>query len=187
MNDIVLQLERLTLRGFKESDISDLHKMLIRPETSEFNPTTYSENEADTRRLVHDWNQQIEQGSDRKKFTFLIEITETCAFVGIIGLDIIKVNYKNAEVWFKLSPEVWGHGYGTEALGSIIKFGFEDLKLHRIEAGCAVDNIGSYKVMEKAGMIREAHRRKLLPLRNGWSDNYEYAILEEDYFFNSKP
>lgn len=36
--------------------------------------------------------------------------------------------------------------------------------------------------MEKSGMIREAHRRKLLPLKSGWSDNYEYAILEEDYF-----
>ncbi len=70
----------------------------------------------------------------------------------------------------------------TEALERIIQFGFEDLKLHRIEAGCAVNNIASYKVMEKCGMIREAHRRKLLPLKSGWSDNYEYAILEEDYF-----
>lgn len=187
MNDFVLQSEQLTLRGFKGSDISDLHKMLIRPETSEFNPTSYSENEADTRILIHDWKLQVKQGNDRKEFTFLIETTAACKFVGIIGIDIIKLNYKNAEVWFKLSPEVWGNGYGTEALGSIIKFGFEDLKLHRIEGGCAVDNIGSYKVMEKAGMIREAHRRKLLPLRNGWSDNYEYAILEEDYFLIYKP
>lgn len=179
---MILKSERLILRDFRESDISNLHEMLIRPETSEFNPTTYSKNEADTRSLIHDWNLQVQQGNDRKKFTFLIETNDTSTFVGIISIDIIKLNYKNAEVWFKLIPEVWGNGYGTEALRRIIKFGFEDLKLHRIEAGCAVDNIGSYRVMEKAGMIREAHRRKLLPLRNGWSDNYEYAILEEEYF-----
>jgi RimJ/RimL family protein N-acetyltransferase len=55
------------------------------------------------------------------------------------------LHYKNAEVWFKLSPEIWGKGYGTEALERIIKFGFEDLKLHRVEAGCAVDNIALIK------------------------------------------
>ena len=60
------------------------------------------------------------------------------------------------------------------------KFGFEDLKLHRIEAGCAVDNIGSFTVLKKVGMLREAHTRQLLPLKSGWSDNYGYAILSTD-------
>jgi RimJ/RimL family protein N-acetyltransferase len=91
------------------------------------------------------------------------------------------LHYKNAEVWFKLSPEIWGKGYGTEALERIIKFGFEDLKLHRVEAGCAVDNIATYKVMEKSGMIREAHRENYF-FKSGWSDNYEYADAEEEYF-----
>ena len=54
------------------------------------------------------------------------------------------------------------------------------MKLYRIEAGCAVENIGSISVLEKFGMIREAHTRKLLPLKTGWSDNYRYAILSTD-------
>lgn len=58
--------------------------------------------------------------------------------------------------------------------------GFETLQLHRIEAGCAVGNIGSMTVLEKVGMFREAHTRKLLPLKSGWSDNYRYAILSTD-------
>jgi RimJ/RimL family protein N-acetyltransferase len=65
-------------------------------------------------------------------------------------------------------------------LRRLINFGFNDLKLHRIEAGCAVENIGSLKVLEKVGIQREGHKRKVLPLKNGWSDNYEYAILETD-------
>ena len=67
-----------------------------------------------------------------------------------------------------------------ESLKAIISFGFETLKLHRIEAGCAVDNIGSFKVLEKAGMIREGRLRQVLPLKTGWSDNFEYSILETD-------
>lgn len=182
MNDLTLESKRLTLRPFRESDILTVHELLLRPESTEFNPTTYSDNEEETKNLVSSWQKESEQGKLRKKFTFLIETLTDQKFVGIIGIDLIKLPYKNAEVWFKLSPEIWGKGYGTETLERIIKFGFEDLKLHRVEAGCAVDNIASYKVMEKSGMIREAHRRKLLPLKNGWSDNYEYAILEEEYF-----
>ena len=62
----------------------------------------------------------------------------------------------------------------------IIEFGFVDLTLHRIEAGCAANNIGSVRVLEKAGMKREGMRRKTLPLKSGWADNYLYGILEDD-------
>jgi RimJ/RimL family protein N-acetyltransferase len=50
----------------------------------------------------------------------------------------------------------------------IFDFGFNTLKL-RISAGCAIENIGSFKVLEKAGMIREGHSRQLIPLKTGWS------------------
>jgi ribosomal-protein-alanine N-acetyltransferase len=62
----------------------------------------------------------------------------------------------------------------------MINFGFETLQLHRIGAGCAVKNSGSIRVLEKAGMIREGRCRKVVPLKTGWSDNFEYAILEND-------
>ena len=54
------------------------------------------------------------------------------------------------------------------------------LRLHRIETGCAVGNIGSIRVLEKAGMVREGRLRQVLPLRSGWSDNFKYSILETD-------
>lgn len=186
MNNLILESERLTLRAFKESDIHNIHEMLQKPESTVFNPSSYSNDKNETQKLINTWKSEAEAGENRKKFTFLIETNRDHTFVGIIGIDIIKPHYKNAETWYKLSPEIWGKGYATEALEKIIQFGFEELKLHRIEAGCAVDNIASYKVMEKSGMIREAHRRKLLPLKSGWSDNYEYAILEEDYFSKLK-
>ncbi|RQH09335.1 N-acetyltransferase, partial [Okeania hirsuta] len=38
------------------------------------------------------------------------------------------------------------------------------------------------KVLEKLGMKREGLRRKILPMADGWQDNYLYAMIEEDYF-----
>jgi RimJ/RimL family protein N-acetyltransferase len=40
-----------------------------------------------------------------------------------------------------------GKGHGTEAVNRVLDFGFNDLNLHRIKAGCAVENIAS-KVLE---------------------------------------
>lgn len=92
-----------------------------------------------------------------------------------------KVNYKSAEVWFKIHKNHWRKGYTTEALASLLAFGFNNLKLHRIEAGCAVENIASGKTLEKAGFTREGLKRKKLPIRGEWKDNYFYGILEEDF------
>jgi len=62
-----------------------------------------------------------------------------------------------------------------------LEYGFIDLKLHRIEACCAVENIASSKTLEKAGFKRECMKRKKLPIRGVWKDNYFYGILEEDF------
>jgi len=110
-----------------------------------------------------------------------MNLKSTNTFVGLISLRIGNSKYKIATVWYKLFPDFWSQGYATEALKSILNFGFNEVGLHRIEAGCAIDNIGSVKVLEKSGMIKEGHKRKVLPLKTGWSDSYEYAILEEDW------
>lgn len=64
----------------------------------------------------------------------------------------------------------------------VLDFCFNQLKLHRITAGCVTENIASAKVLEKSGLLKEGHCRKILPIRGQWFDNDEYAILEEDFF-----
>jgi len=179
MNITKLQTNRLLLRSFRDTDLTDIHALLTTPESSVYNPGQVPDNQVTTKILLTDWiNEKVTE--PRNKFTFSIENNDK-QFVGIISIGIIKRHYKNAEIWYKVNPQFWGKGYATEAVKEIIKFGFETLLLHRIEAGCATGNVASYKVLEKAGMYREAHTRKLLPLKSGWSDNYGYAILEEDF------
>ena len=84
------------------------------------------------------------------------------------------------EIYFKFSPASWGRGYATEVAKALIKSGFGKMNLHRIEAGVATENIKSIRVLEKAGMLREGIRRKVLPIRGEWKDNYHYSLLDED-------
>lgn len=101
-------------------------------------------------------------------------------FIGLFGFKLSHNKYRRGEVWYKIHIAHWNKGYATEVLAAIIDFWFEKLNLHRIEAGCAVNNVGSIRLLEKVGMKREGRGRKVLPLKSGWSDNYEYAILETD-------
>ena len=177
MNKFHLKSERLYLKLINISDLEDIHKLHSLPETDEFNALGIPENIEQTRTIIENWISE-NQKDKNQSFTFTIEFQKQ--FVGLIALNLGKEKYKNANVWYKLHLDFWNKGFATEALKIIINFGFDDLKLHRIEAGCAVENIGSIHVLEKVGMNLEGRKRQNLPLKNGWSDNFEYAIVSSN-------
>ena len=174
-----IKSERLILRSVTELDIAKIHLLNSSEEIARFNTSGIPESIEETKAILENWI--LENSKETTlRFTFAIELKKDTQLIGLIGINLGKIKYKNAEVWFKFDTKFWNKGYATEALKEILNFGFIDLKLHRIEAGCAVENIGSIKVLEKVGMLREAHTRKLLPLKSGWSDNYGYAKLSTD-------
>jgi len=75
-------------------------------------------------------------------------------------------------------------GYGSELCQELIRYGFEDLKLRRISAPCAALNYGSYRIMERNGMRREALHVKKFWARvdEEWVDEAVYALLAQEWF-----
>ena len=173
--------ERTRLRLIEISDLDAIHKLHSLPETDEFNTLGIPENIEETKAVIVPWIAENEL-SQIKNYTFSIEHKSSGDFMGLFGLKLGSAKYRRAEVWYKIHPDYWTKGFATEILRKVVAFGFESLKLHRIQAGSAVNNIGSIKVLEKAGLIREGRGRQVLPLKSGWSDNFEYSILESDYF-----
>jgi RimJ/RimL family protein N-acetyltransferase len=179
MNTTVLKTDRLNVRPILEKDIDNIHQLHSLEETDKFNTLGIPKNRTETKTIVEKWL-VANNAPENKSYTFAVELHTENEFIGLIGINLGKEKYKNAEVWFKFHPKYWNGGYATECLKNVLNFGFESLELHRIEAGCAIGNAGSIAVLEKVGMQREAHTRKLLPLKSGWSDNYGYAILATD-------
>ena len=177
--NINLKTKRLDLKPVSANDIENIYQLQCLEETARFNTSAIPNSSNDTKIKVEKWIAENNKENIRQ-FTFVVKLIEENKFIGLIGLNLGKEHYKNAEVWFQYDFKFWNKGYATESLREIINFGFENLKLHRIEAGCAIENLGSINVLEKVGMLREAHTRKLLPLKSGWSDNYGYAILSDD-------
>ncbi|NQX39230.1 GNAT family N-acetyltransferase [Pedobacter steynii] len=170
---------RLLIRDLNPHDLDFIHALHLIPEVQRY--ATMDVHESIT--ASNDYlNNYIEQQSTapRKEYGFCISLTDQTP-VGLIGLSNCSDKFKNAELWFKLAPEYWGKGYTTEAALALLEFGFRQLLLHRIEAGVATENAASIRVLEKIGMKREGLRRKILPIRGEWKDNYHYALLEEEF------
>ncbi len=174
-----ISTERLTIRPVTRHDIDFIHQLHSLPETDRYNTLGLPATIDDTAATLEGWLQE-QQAIPAKRYTWIIENIEA-EFVGLAGIIMGKPKYLLADLWYKIHPDSWRKGYATEVVQHILKFAFKELHLHRIEAGCAVENTASARVMEKAGMKREGLRRKVLPIRGSWADAYSYAILDEDY------
>lgn len=161
------------------SDLHQVHQLHALPKVDQYNTLGIPEDISVTETMLAEWIKN-QQEIPRTEYVLLVEDLKGI-FIGVVAIWHINFKFKSAEIWYKLHPDYWGKGIGTEAAMALINFGFSTLNLHRIEAGCAVQNIASARILEKVGMTREGAKRKALPIRGEWIDNYEYAILEEDW------
>ena len=174
-----LESKRLKLIEISWNDLEDIHKLYSIPEVDEHNtlgiPKNMEETKENIRPMIESQNSEI-----RKSYFWKIVKKDSDEFIGVSGMTLSANKFKLGEIYYKLLPSQWRLGYATEVSKTLIKAGFDDFHLHKVEAGVATDNIGSIRVLEKSGMTREGLRRKILPIRGEWKDNYHYAIVEDD-------
>ncbi|MBC7936143.1 MAG: GNAT family N-acetyltransferase [Rhizobacter sp.] len=172
--------QRLLISSISLDYINEVHQLHSLPEVDRFNTLGIPASVDVTKKIMLQWL-EIQEADPATGYVFSVKLIDTNEFIGVAGLNLGKPNYRIGEIWYKLDPRHWNKGYASEALAEILKMCFIKLKLHRIEAGCAVDNTASIKVLEKAGFVREGRKRAILPVRGEWMDNYFYAILDNDY------
>lgn len=174
-----LESERLILNEITWEDLENIHLLHLIPEIDKFNTLGIPKSLDDTREVI---KTAIEDNQNSIRKTIAWTIWEKCTndFIGEAGINLSANKFKLGEIYYNVNPKFWNKGYGTEIAKVLIKFGFEDLRLHKVEAGVATENLQSIRVLEKAGMTREGLRRDILPIRGEWKDNYHYAIVESD-------
>jgi RimJ/RimL family protein N-acetyltransferase len=72
-------------------------------------------------------------------------------------------------------------GYGTEAVKTIIQYGFNNLGLERITANTLEQNISAQRLLEKIGFILEGRERKAVYFAGNKWDRLNYSLLAEEY------
>ena len=134
----------------------------------------------DARRFVQMFVDQ-QQELPRRKFQLALELKSSTSLIGNCGIRLRTVATPEADIGYELSPDYWGQGYATEAARAIVRFGFEELKVHRIWAWCIADNVASTRVLEKLGMQLEGRLREREYFKGRWWDTLVYALLVNDW------
>ncbi|HUM46715.1 MAG TPA: GNAT family protein, partial [Chitinophagales bacterium] len=82
-----------------------------------------------------------------------------------------------AEIGYSLLPGYWGRGIMLESITAVIRFGFEILKLHSIEANVNPSNIPSIKLLERSGFVKEAHFKENYYFNGKFLDSAIYSLV----------
>ncbi len=174
-----IQTDRLLINEISWDDAEHIHAIHSIPEVDEFNTLGLPKDLEETKSIM---KSAIENQSNktRKEYAWIVRLKGSRNIIGLCGMFLTADKFKIGEIYYKLIPEYWSHGFATEIAKALVNFGFNQCNLHRIEAGAAVENIKSLRVLDKIGMTKEGIRRKILPIRGEWKDGYQYAILEND-------
>jgi len=174
-----IETERLMLSEITMADLENIHRLHSIPEVDEFNTLGIPNTLEETVKLIKPIIQK-RFNTPRDSYTWKICLKDSNQFIGLSGFTLSNDKFKLGEIYYKLHPDYWGNGYATEVAKRLVKKGFDDFDLQKVEAGVATENIKSIRVLEKIGMTREGLRRKILPIRGEWIDNYHYAIVRTD-------
>ena len=180
-----IETERLILRPIEARDWRAIHRYASLPEVVRYLPhEPFTEEDASVFALR--WSEQARQqeleGQGNGWPEMLVAQRKVDGrLIGHLPFEVFNAKYRTREIGWVFDPAYQGQGYATEAARAVLELAFGELGLHRVVATCDPRNRASYRVMEKLGMRREGHHRKDVQIRGEWSDEYFYAILEEEW------
>lgn len=169
-----LETERLRLRQLTMADAGDLHAYYSDSETAIYVPFTAFTSFSQTEALLG----RVQKGFvERESIMFGVERKSDGKIMGICDLFNLSSQNQKAIIGWGHAKVYWGFGYMTEAVKEVIRFAFEEMGLHRIEAECQTENIRSIHVAERCGMVYEATRMENEINKGRFVSNYVYAIV----------
>ena len=173
-----LETPRLILRRLEMRDAPDLFDYSRDPQVAKHVLWDAQTSVSEARAYVRYMLRRYRAGEPA---SWGIEEKETGRVVGTIGYMWYQRDNNACEVGYSLARSRWNRGYMTEALAEVLRFSFEELGVHRVEAQHEVENAASGAVMRKCGMRKEGTLRGRLYNKGRYVDVDLYAMLREDY------
>lgn len=122
----------------------------------------------------------VEDARDDKSYAFFLFRDADDALLGGLTLSNVRrgVAY-TASLGYWTGQMYASKGYMTAGVRAIVRGGFADLGLHRLEAACQPENAASRRVLEKAGFTQEGLARAYLKINGAWRDHLLFAVVNE--------
>jgi [ribosomal protein S5]-alanine N-acetyltransferase len=174
----VIETDRLTLRIVTIDDLDNMYEYGSNANVSKYVTWNTHSSISDTKAFLQT---VLEQYESEQAVFWGIEHKESAKLIGTIDFVSWNTKHRVGELGYVLSEKYWGQGIMTEAAKEVIKFGFNQMYLVRIQARCLTENIGSERVMKKTGMTLEGIHRKSVFIKGKHRDIKMYSILEEEF------
>ncbi len=175
--NITLKTPRLKLRGIPPQQLERLYNTKNEVEFS----TLFGIDQDD----YSYYRQMVNKGIESYRFSqflFLIINNESGQTIGECGFHSINNKHFKGELFYLLRHDDFKQkGFMTEALPIVLDFGFNKLKLHRIEALVAPWNEPSIKLLNRFGFIKEGTRRQDYLLDGKFEDSDSYSLLKPEW------
>lgn len=101
--------------------------------------------------------------------------------IGRITLsNIVRGPFQSANLGYWVASAANGRGAATTAVAAMVGVAFDELGLHRIEAGTLLHNVGSQRVLERNGFVRFGLAPRYLQIAGEYQDHALYQRLTDD-------
>jgi RimJ/RimL family protein N-acetyltransferase len=169
------------LRGFEKSDLDSVMRFINDEELKRFLGVTEALRYPLSRLQEENWIEQITSASGPERI-FAIETLDRREFLGHAGLEHLDwVDRRTNLSLFIYNRDNWSRGYGSDALGILMRLVFDRLGLYRLGLRVAASNERAIRCYERAGFRREGVLRCDRFLDGRLQDSLVMSILEPEY------
>lgn len=164
---------RFVLRPFTLDDAPDVHQAMSDPRIAATTTVAYPYPDGAAESWIATHTSSAAAGTE---LVWAITTPDDDRAIGTISIGLTP-KHRRAELGYWLAVPWWGQGVMSDAARTVVAYGFETLGLHRIQARCLPENIGSAKVMQHAGMTFEGILRDYEFHKGAFVNLAMYAIV----------
>lgn len=175
----ILETDRLILREPVLEDAPDVFISGSDPEVQKYNAKPME----DISEAVDFINELVKGYTEKYQIYWSVTMKGVNRHMGSFGYNYWSRNHNRGAIGYDLARAYWGQGYGQEAMYAILKFGFERMMLHRVEATTIADNHGSVNMLKRLGFTLEGLRREHSLEDDGlYHDGAIYGFLRSEFY-----
>jgi [ribosomal protein S5]-alanine N-acetyltransferase len=174
----IFATKRLVLRHIDNEDVDAVFALRSNPEIMRYIPKDLHKNNQDALEHIAQIEETIQKNEG---INWAITFKNNPKMIGIIGFYRIKPENHRSELGYMLLPEFQGKGIVTEAIQGVLKYGFNVLHFHSIEAIIDPRNVASECVLKKNGFVKEAHILENVFHDGQFLDSVTYSLLKKNF------
>ena len=182
----MLKGDKVVLRPVRRSDIEYFLKWFNDPEVTQYLGMYLPMTEMAEEKFI----EELGSTGTTTRVIFVIEATDgnNNKPIGNVGLSNIHPKDHHAVFGIAIGEkEYWSKGYGTEAANLIIRYGFEQLNLHRIDSFAISFNERSLKLHLRLGFKEEGRQREAVFKNGGYHDHVMFGLLRKEWLTQNNP